>query len=64
AKQGRIFVLRLEHEEILHEIIEKFAQEKGIQRAVVWAVGGADDGSQLVVSVRKDRHIFINVFCY
>ncbi|MEZ0329423.1 MAG: PPC domain-containing DNA-binding protein, partial [Dissulfuribacterales bacterium] len=49
AKQGRIFVLRLEHEEILHEIIEKFAQEKGIQRAVVWAVGGADDGSQLVV---------------
>ncbi|MDD3554179.1 MAG: DNA-binding protein [Deltaproteobacteria bacterium] len=49
AKSGRIFVLRLEHEEILHETIERFAQEQHIERAVVWALGGADHGSQLVV---------------
>lgn len=49
AKQGRIFVLRLEHGEILHDTIENFVKEKGVERAVVWAVGGADDGSQLVV---------------
>lgn len=49
AKNGRIFVLRLEHEEILHETIENFAKEQRIERAVVWALGGADNGSQLVV---------------
>lgn len=49
AETGRVFVLRLEHEEILHETIENFAREQHIERAVVWAVGGADHGSQLVV---------------
>lgn len=49
AKSGRVFVLRLEHEEILHETIENFAIEKHIKRAVVWALGGADNGSHLVV---------------
>ncbi len=49
AKSGRIFVLRLEHKEILHETIENFAKEQHIERAVVWALGGADNGSRLVV---------------
>ncbi|MEW6077721.1 MAG: PPC domain-containing DNA-binding protein [Thermodesulfobacteriota bacterium] len=49
ARQGRIFVIRLEDGEIVHEIIEKFAREKTIKAAALIAVGGADRGSTLVV---------------
>lgn len=49
AKMGRVFVIRLEDGEDLHENIERFADEKGIEAAVVIAVGGARDGSRLVV---------------
>lgn len=49
VKQGRIFILRLEHGEIVHEVIEKFAREQSIQGAALIAVGGAGDGSRLVV---------------
>ena len=46
---GRVFVIRLEEGEILHETIEKFAAEKKITAAAVTATGGADSGSRLVV---------------
>jgi predicted DNA-binding protein with PD1-like motif len=49
AKSGRIFVLRLEHGEIVHEEIERFAREKHIAAATLVAVGGAGAGSKLVV---------------
>ncbi len=49
ARPGRIFVIRLEDGEILHEAVEKFAVEKGIERAYLIAVGGAGEGSTLVV---------------
>ena len=49
AKPGRVFVIRLEDGEILHEEIEKFAREKGITAASLIAVGGADKGSKLVI---------------
>ena len=48
AKQGRAFVLRLEHGDIVHEAIETFASEQGIRAASLTAVGGADRGSILV----------------
>ncbi len=49
AQQGRVFVLRLEHGEVLHETIERFAREQGIRAGALIALGGADAGSVLVV---------------
>lgn len=49
ATQGRIFIMRLEHGDILHETVERFAAEKEIRSAVVIVVGGVDGGSKLVV---------------
>lgn len=55
ATQGRVFVLRLEDGEILHEIIEEFAAAMGVGAAALVAVGGADEGSTLVVGPEKGR---------
>ncbi|MCL2789243.1 MAG: DNA-binding protein [Desulfobulbus sp.] len=55
ARPGRVFVLRLEDGEIVHEMIERFALEQGIEAASLLAVGGADAGSHLVVGPRDDR---------
>lgn len=55
AEPGRIFVLRLEDGEIVHEVIEHFAREQQINAASLIIVGGADDGSRLVVGPAEDR---------
>jgi len=55
AKYGRVFILRLEDGEILHEEIEKFAVEKKINAAALIALGGADEGSRLVVGPAEGR---------
>ena len=52
---GRAFVLRLEDGEVLHEQIELFARENSIRSASVVAVGGADDGSFLIVGPKDGR---------
>jgi predicted DNA-binding protein with PD1-like motif len=49
AKQGRVFVIRLEDGEILHETIEQFAFDQGIRAAYMIVLGGADSHSRLVV---------------
>ena len=49
CSEGRVFILRLEEGEILHEAVESFASDKGITSATVIAVGGADAGSKLTV---------------
>lgn len=49
AKMGRVFVVRLEQDEVLHETIEKFAGEKKIRAATCIALGAADKGSRFVV---------------
>ncbi len=49
GKEGRVFVLRLEDGEVLHEEVERFAREHDVLAATVLAVGGADKGSALVV---------------
>jgi predicted DNA-binding protein with PD1-like motif len=46
---GRVFALRLEHGERMPEVLETFAAEKGIRSGLAIMVGGADDGSKLVV---------------
>jgi predicted DNA-binding protein with PD1-like motif len=55
ASPGRIFILRLEDGEILHEELERFAREHEISAAAVVAVGGVDQGSILVVGPRESR---------
>lgn len=60
ARQGRVFILRLEDGEIVHEVIEKFADEQDIQAASLVIVGGADDGSRLVVGPKEDRGLPLN----
>ena len=49
VQQGRVFVLRLEHGDIVHQVIEDFARDKGIRAAALIILGGADQGSRLVV---------------
>jgi predicted DNA-binding protein with PD1-like motif len=55
AKQGRIFVMRLEDGEIVHEAIERFAREQSITAAAMIILGGADEGSRLVVGPEHGR---------
>ncbi len=55
ARTGRMFVIRLEDGDILHEEIERFAVEQGIRAASLVALGGADAGSKLVVGPAKSR---------
>ena len=55
AKQGRIFVIRLEDGDIIHQEIEKFAREKSIKAGALIILGGADQGSKLVVCPEHGR---------
>lgn len=55
AKQGRIFVIRLEDGDIVHDEIERFAREKSIGAASLIIVGGADQKSKFVVGPEEGR---------
>jgi predicted DNA-binding protein with PD1-like motif len=55
ATQGRIFVIRLEDGDIVHESIEAFAAEKSIRSATLIIIGGADKQSRLVVGPEDGR---------
>lgn len=60
ARQGRVFILRLEDGEIVHRAIEQFAADQGIKAATLIILGGADDGSRLVVGPQEDRGLPLN----
>jgi predicted DNA-binding protein with PD1-like motif len=64
ASPGRIFILRLEDGEILHETIESFAADKRIRAAALIVLGGADEGSRLVVGPEKSRAKPVNPMEY
>jgi predicted DNA-binding protein with PD1-like motif len=49
ASLGRAFVIRLEDGDRLPEAIERFALENGVARAMCLLLGGAADGSRIVV---------------
>lgn len=55
AQQGRTFIIRLEDGDIVHESIEAFAAEQGIDRAALIVLGGADRESTLVVGPESSR---------
>jgi Predicted DNA-binding protein with PD1-like DNA-binding motif len=46
---GRVFVLRLETGEVLHEVVEEFSRTHGIKAATLTAVGGIGQGSKMTV---------------
>ena len=49
ARQGRVFVIRLENGDVVHECLEAAARREGITHAVCFLLGGADAASRLVV---------------
>ena len=55
AQFGRVFVIRLEDGEIIHECLERFAAEHGLTHAALTLHGGADRGSVLVTGPREAR---------
>jgi len=54
AGLGRVFIIRLEDGEIVHEEIERFAMKHSIKAAALTVLGGADRGSRLVVGPEQD----------
>ena len=55
AKQGRVFIIRLEDGDIVHEEIEKLAKIESIQAASLIILGGIDKDSVLVVGPEEGR---------
>ena len=55
AQPGRIFVIRLEDGDVVHETIESFARQQAIGAATLIILGGADQGSRLVVGPAEGR---------
>ena len=55
AKQARVFVIRLEDGDVIHEEIEKFARDKGVKAASLIILGGVDKNSKLVVGPQGGR---------
>jgi predicted DNA-binding protein with PD1-like motif len=55
ARQGRIFLIRLEDGDVVHEAIERFARDQQVRAAALIIVGGADTGSRLVVGPEQGR---------
>jgi uncharacterized protein len=57
AKIGRTFILRLQHNETLHEVIEEFASQKQVKSALCFFLGGAQDQSKVVVGPKDGAAI-------
>jgi len=55
AALGRALVVRLEDGDVVHEAIEAAVLAEGIARAAVVLLGGADDGSRVVVGPEESR---------
>ncbi len=55
AKQGRIFVIRLEDGDVIHEAIETLAKEESVKAGALIILGGADEGSALITGPAQGR---------
>jgi len=55
GRPGRVFVVRLEDGDILHEEIEALAVKENIRSASVILLGGADRKSRLVTGPKEGR---------
>jgi predicted DNA-binding protein with PD1-like motif len=57
ARQGRIFVVRLEDGDIVHECLEALARTEKIRSASITILGGLDEGSRLVVGPKEPHAV-------
>ena len=55
AKPGRVFVIRLEDGDVVHETLEQFAKDHAVKAASLIILGGADKGSVLVTGPAQGR---------
>lgn len=55
ASLGRVFVVRLEDGDIVHECLERLAREQAIRAAGLIALGDADAGSRLIAGTEEGR---------
>jgi len=55
ARLGRALIVRLEDGDVVHDSIEAAARAEGVGRAAVLLLGGADDGSRVVVGPEQGR---------
>jgi len=53
----RVFILRLYDGEIVHETLEEFAEKNNIKSAICLFLGGAEDGSKLVVGPKDGNEL-------
>ena len=53
GKLGRVFVLRLEEGEVIHEVLERFARDVKLTSATITIIGAANKGSKLVVGPKN-----------
>ncbi len=60
ANLGRIFIIRLENGDVIHETVEQFAKDKGIKAASFFIVGGVDKDSTIVVGPEDDNASPVN----
>jgi predicted DNA-binding protein with PD1-like motif len=52
GRVGRVFVIRLEHGDVIPECIERFAEENGVTMGQVILIGGISEG-EVVVGPRR-----------
>ncbi len=55
ANMGRVFVLRLEHGDMIPDIIEKFAGDQQVNGALVFFLGGAEKDSKVIVGPKDGK---------
>lgn len=62
VSQGRVFVIRLEDGDIIHEEIEALAEKEAVQAATLTIFLGGDQGGRLVVGPEDGRSGTITQF--
>ncbi len=55
AKLGRVFILRLHQGERIPEVIEQFSSREHVSGALCFFLGGAEEGSKVVVGPRDGK---------
>jgi predicted DNA-binding protein with PD1-like motif len=53
ARQGRVFIIKLDGGEKIPDVLEEFARNRDIVRAYCFLVGGIDDGSKIIVGPER-----------
>ncbi|HEB29938.1 hypothetical protein LCGC14_2693740 [marine sediment metagenome] len=64
AQLGRVFIMRLDANEVLHETIEQFASDHDLLAAAVIVVGGGGKDSTLIVGPRDSNSKIVDAMEY